>query len=251
MFSIIIPTLNEEKYIEQLLRSLAPQLQKGDELIVVDSYSEDMTVAIAKKYGCRIISMPRKGIAAAKNTGARKAKNPIIVFLDADSVVAKDWLSRISSHFQTSGVVAVAGLDLYSTDTNYQSPDQKPSASASRIYHKICNKLYNLYSCAVFYSGLTLYSLSGKPWIPSNNCAIRRDIFLKIGGYRSVVCEDAELMRRWPKDAQVRYDHAAVVSLSDRRFRKNGFLKTVLLWVIADIMAWVGKGTPATSYTRV
>ena len=82
MISIIIPTLNEERYAEALMKSLVPQLQKGDEIIIVDSFSKDSTLRIVKKYGCKVISMPKKGIAAAKNLGAHKARNDIVAFLD-------------------------------------------------------------------------------------------------------------------------------------------------------------------------
>lgn len=233
MISIVIPTLNEEKYMEPLLKSLRPQLHPGDEIIVVDSYSKDKTCRVARKYGCRIIEVPRGGIAAAKNAGARKARNPIVAFLDADSVVSRHWLDKIRHHFHYRHIRAVAGLDLYH------------AASHPR------QLMYNAYSRSVFQTGRMVYRMGGKPWMPSNNCAVERKLFLKIGGYAHVVCEDAELMKRWPASARVHYDPTMIVHLSDRRFRKEGFKKTLATWLIADVKAWLGRGVHAKRYKRV
>ena len=164
MLSIIIPTLNEERFMQPLLKSLVPQLEKGDEIIIVDSHSNDRTVAIARKYRCRVVSMPRKGIAAAKNKGARKAKNSIVAFLDADCVVSKRWLEKIKKHFKTGKFKAVAGLDLY------------------RAHSKKRQSMYNTYSKSLYHAARTFHRLGGKAWLPANNCAIEKRLFLKIGG---------------------------------------------------------------------
>jgi len=49
-FSIVIPTLNEEKYLPNLLNDLTKQKEKDFEIIVVDGKSEDRTIDIAIKY---------------------------------------------------------------------------------------------------------------------------------------------------------------------------------------------------------
>lgn len=233
MISTIIPTLNEEKYMKPLLQSLAPQLQKGDEIIIVDSYSKDKTCSIAKKYGCRILKMPRKGIAAAKNLGAKKAKNNIVAFLDADCVVSRHWLKKIKKHFKDKKLQGVAGLDLY-------------HAKSRRL-----QAMYNNYSRSLYHAARVFYKLGGKAWLPANNCAVQKKLFLKIGGYNNVVCEDAELMRRFPGKAKIHYDRSLVVKLSDRRFKQHGFGRTLALWLVADVKGWIGKGIHAKKYKRL
>ena len=91
--SIIIPTLNEEKYIERCLKSLKNQSFRNFEIIVSDSYSTDDTVKIAKKYGAKVVLTKKTGPAAGRNEGARKAKGSILVFLDADTFVTKKFLA--------------------------------------------------------------------------------------------------------------------------------------------------------------
>jgi glycosyltransferase involved in cell wall biosynthesis len=231
--SVIIPTLNEEKYISTVLAALVPQTQRGDEIIIVDSFSKDRTLSIARKYKCKIISMPAKGIALAKNAGARTARNEIIAFLDADSTVSEHWLDHIRNSLSNSKLAAVAGLDLYGSKS------------------KSLESLYNFYSKCVFGIALLLYNIGGKPWMPSNNCAMHKKMFLSIGGYADRVCEDTELMRRWPRSAFVHYDSGMTVCLSDRRFRKEGFIGTLFLWLVADVRAWLGDGIPTIQYKRV
>ncbi len=73
MISIIIPTLNEEKYLPKLLRSIKEQDFKEElEIIVADANSEDKTREIAKKFSCKIVEggLPAK----ARNEGAKIAK---------------------------------------------------------------------------------------------------------------------------------------------------------------------------------
>lgn len=87
--SIIIPCLNEEFYLEKLLRSLVQQTYKNLEVIIVDGNSKDKTCEIAKKYiqvfpNCRIIISDKRQIAYQRNLGVRKAKYERLLFLDAD-----------------------------------------------------------------------------------------------------------------------------------------------------------------------
>ena len=59
--SVIIPTLNAEKFIGNLLKNLIKvQTLKPDEIIVIDSSSQDKTVEIAKSYGCKTVIIEKK-----------------------------------------------------------------------------------------------------------------------------------------------------------------------------------------------
>ncbi|MCL5008620.1 MAG: glycosyltransferase family 2 protein, partial [Candidatus Marsarchaeota archaeon] len=66
--SVIIPSYNEEKYLNYPLNALHKQTFKDFEIIVVDGNSSDKTRDIAKKHGARIIIEKRKGIGLARNT---------------------------------------------------------------------------------------------------------------------------------------------------------------------------------------
>jgi glycosyltransferase involved in cell wall biosynthesis len=97
--SIIIPTLNEEKYLPQLLSCIAKQTYRGDlEVIVVDGQSTDKTVEMANTFKrdlqkLTVISSTR-GIAHQRNIGAAKATYPYLLFLDADMKIPKFFLEK-------------------------------------------------------------------------------------------------------------------------------------------------------------
>ena len=90
MISIIIPAWNEEKYLPKLLDCIKKQSYRDYEVIVADAGSKDRTRQTAKKYGCRGVKggMPAVG----RNNGAKAAKGNLLVFLDADAMIGKDFL---------------------------------------------------------------------------------------------------------------------------------------------------------------
>jgi len=83
---VIIPTLNEEKNISDVLRDIKKFFKHKKytyEIIVVDGYSKDKTVGIAKKYGARVI-FDDIGKGSALRKGMKIAKGNIIIIMDAD-----------------------------------------------------------------------------------------------------------------------------------------------------------------------
>jgi glycosyltransferase involved in cell wall biosynthesis len=84
--SIIITTKNEEKNIENCLRSIKDQTFQNIELIVVDNFSEDKTVEIAKKYAGKVYSKgPERS--SQRNLGAKVAGGEYLLYLDADMIM--------------------------------------------------------------------------------------------------------------------------------------------------------------------
>jgi glycosyltransferase involved in cell wall biosynthesis len=93
LFSIIIPTYNAEKYIEETIESALRQTETNTEIIVVDDGSKDNTVNVVKKIGhskITIISQPNSGVSVARNYGAKYSSGEILAFLDADDI----WMSE-------------------------------------------------------------------------------------------------------------------------------------------------------------
>ena len=84
--SIIIPTLNEEKNLPRVLRSIKNYMKNRNEkyeIIVVDGYSKDKTVEIAKKFGAKVI-FDDVGKGSALRKGMKVAKGDIVITMDAD-----------------------------------------------------------------------------------------------------------------------------------------------------------------------
>lgn len=85
--SIVIPAYNEEKNLPELIpriKKVAKSCREIDEIIVVDNNSKDRTSAIAKKFGCRVVTESVPGKGSALRAGFRAAKNNHILMLDAD-----------------------------------------------------------------------------------------------------------------------------------------------------------------------
>jgi glycosyltransferase involved in cell wall biosynthesis len=79
----VIPTLNEEEPIGEVIRAI--RREAVDEIIVVDSGSEDRTVERARDAGARVIVEPQRGYGRACAAGARAARDcEVILFLDGD-----------------------------------------------------------------------------------------------------------------------------------------------------------------------
>ena len=84
MLSCVVLTKNEEKYLPRCLRTL----KFCDEIVVVDDFSQDKTVAIAKKFGARVFQRRlNNNFAAQRNFGLQKAKGDWVLFVDADEEV--------------------------------------------------------------------------------------------------------------------------------------------------------------------
>ena len=78
--SVIITTLNEADNIEGVMASVAG----ADEILVIDSFSEDDTKSIAEKNGATVLEREYQGPADQKNWAIPQARNEWILILDAD-----------------------------------------------------------------------------------------------------------------------------------------------------------------------
>jgi glycosyltransferase involved in cell wall biosynthesis len=112
-FSLIIPAYNEERLLGRLLDSVdaaRTAYGRGDaiEVIVADNASSDRTAVIAAARGCRVITVEKRVIAAARNAGARAARGEFLAFVDADAQVHPDTFLEIDRTLADPRVVAGA-----------------------------------------------------------------------------------------------------------------------------------------------
>lgn len=90
--SFIIPALNAERFLPQVLDSIIEQQSSyKKEIILIDNGSRDQTLTIARKYNLRILTSTAVTIAEVRNEGARIASAEILCFLDSDVVLPKDF----------------------------------------------------------------------------------------------------------------------------------------------------------------
>lgn len=215
--SVVIPAYNEANFIETTLKSLLAQTYKDFELIVVDNNSTDETAEIARKFGARVITEKQKGVAWARQAGFMAARSKIIASTDSDSVVPENWVEKMVEAFEDDPeIVAFGGLGyLYSGPVG--------ARAAGRYLFPAFWKLDRLLSGG--------WNLSGF------NMAVRRDVFLKIGGFRTdmTLGEDIDLARRLREHGKVEVDTKFMAFVSGRRY-KDGLLSGVLVYAPSYIM---------------
>ncbi|MBW7955155.1 glycosyltransferase family 2 protein [Patescibacteria group bacterium] len=105
-FSIVIPTLNEEKFLPKLLADLEKQTFKNFEVIHVDGKSDDSTCVKAADFSQKItlqtvISLKRN-VSHQRNTGGKFARGQWVVFMDADNRLKRSFLSQLAIKLETN-----------------------------------------------------------------------------------------------------------------------------------------------------
>jgi glycosyltransferase involved in cell wall biosynthesis len=122
--SVVIPTLNSEKYLAECLASVREQdyPQEKLELILVDAGSHDRTIRIAEQFAVdRVLANPRKTGEAGKAVGVREATGDLILMIDSDNVlVGADWLQRMVAPFEDAEIISSEALRWeYSRDHHF------------------------------------------------------------------------------------------------------------------------------------
>ena len=210
--SVIIPVLNEEAEIADVLTALAPLRARGVEAIVVDGGSSDRTVTLAAPLADRVLAAPR-GRAVQMNAGAAAAAGDILLFLHADTRLppeadrlvldglargARQWGRfdvRISGRHPLLRIVA-ALMNLRSRVTGIATGDQ-----------------------AIF---------------------VRRDLFERIGGFPAIpLMEDVALSARLKRAGGPLCLTRRVVT-SGRRWEQHGVMRTIVLMWRIRCAYWLG-----------
>jgi peptidoglycan-N-acetylglucosamine deacetylase len=116
--AVLIPAYNEEKVIERTVRAVLESNYPNLRVIVIDDGSTDRTLEVAREAFAAeeasgrvlILTKPNSGKAAALNFGLEQVRDEeIFVGIDADTVIARDAISRLVPHFLNPTVGAVAG----------------------------------------------------------------------------------------------------------------------------------------------
>jgi len=200
MLSIIIPTLNEEKYLPLLLESIKKQDFEDYEIIIADAESKDRTIEIAKKYGCKIVlgGLPAKG----RNEGAKIAKGDIFLFLDAEAVLPEHFLKKVLLEFKERKLgIAGCGLE---------------PITRSKAYRILNDILYNW----------PVRLLENVFAYTYNFILIKREIHEKIQGFDEGITlgEDHAYSREAAKISKFGLLKSSKLTLLPRRFEHEGWL---------------------------
>lgn len=225
-FSFIVPALDEESYIANCIRSIQSQTEPPFEVIVVDNGSADRTVEIARRLGCTMTFEEKLGLSHARNRGAAVAGGDILCFVDADGLIAPNWLRSAKRCFADPRIGAVSGLSIYT-------------------HHRLLKRIwYNTYVLLTGGGALLSNLLFSRMIFAGNNLAIRREVFWQIGGYEPVIAEGLSLSRCFWKLSSYKGKLCFGMLLwnSPRRFERRGFLRTMSYWLRGAVFGTSQEG---------
>jgi rhamnosyltransferase len=235
--SVIIPTLNAARYLEDLLESLNNQNVKAKEILIVDSESEDKTVAIARRFGANIIKIKRKFFnhGGTRNFAASLTKGDVLIFLTQDALPDdRFFIQNLTAPLSQVHIAAAFGR-------------QKPRPDAAP--HERFARLFN-YPEQPLVKGLDDRKRLGiKTFYFTNVCsAVRRKEFEEVGQFpqRVILNEDMVLASKliyrgyhvaYVPNAVVIHSHNYTLAEQLRRYFDIGVSLKENSWILQDVKA--------------
>ncbi|MEM3003771.1 MAG: glycosyltransferase, partial [Candidatus Bathyarchaeia archaeon] len=213
--SVIVPTLNEERYIRKCLSSLREQNFDGRfEIIVVDGGSRDSTVDLAGSMADKVIIYEGRPVGDARNFGAKLAESSIVAFIDADTVASRDWLSSIEESLSCKDAVGVTGPTL-----PYQG------SGLDVLAYRVATGWLQRFSM-----------IFGLPHVAGFNCAYRREPFMRCGGFEEgrTLSEDLALSLKIRHEGRLLFNKRMVAYTSTRRVRRYGYVRLAMFYLLND-----------------
>lgn len=225
-FSIIIPTLNEELFLPNLLKNLREQKEKNFEVIIVDGQSHDATKKIvlehAKSLPFTFLEVEKKNVSYQRNFGASQAKGRYLIFLDADATVNKTFTKIAQKQIQHhKGLIFLP----------YILPKEKNEYPEINIIFPLLNSLIEL-------------SQNFDRSFSAGGCMIweRQFFHLTQGFDEDILAEDHSIIRKahqWGVKAKVIPSLKIIFSL--RRMKKEGRLKLFYKFLISHFYLLFNK----------
>ncbi|GAO28660.1 glycosyltransferase [Geofilum rubicundum] len=121
-FSIIIPVYNRPDELKELLDSVAGQICRDFEVIIVEDgsemKSEQLTFQYKQQFHINYLYQTNQGPGPARNTGAQQAKGRWLIFLDSDCILPNDYLNIISQEVDCEEFDCFGGPDRPHPDFN-------------------------------------------------------------------------------------------------------------------------------------
>jgi len=231
--TVIVPTFNEEKFLQLTLENLRNQTYKDFELIVKDGLSTDRTVEIASKYTGKVFSERDTSAGEARNQGAKYIEKDcsIIVFIDADTTLAPNAMERIVKDFKEHHPSFIIPKYL----------PRREIARANGKFVQLPNPAIKLWFTFEHLFRKYVDNYGGGMCMP-----IDARSFVSLGGFRGElrVCEDIEFSYRLRKIGRVLVDDKILVFVSTRRYLREGVIRGLLTYLLYRAMWHLGVHQP-------
>lgn len=206
MISVVIPTLNAEQRLAACLTALVSAAVEGivREVIVVDAGSTDRTLKIADQAGVEVVAAPA-GRGGQMRAGARRARQPWLLFLHADTVLSPGWemeAAEFASRVDLGHRPKQAGVFRFALDDEGFAP---------RTLEVLVGLRNGLLALPYGDQGLLL----------------SRSLHDEIGGYSDMpLMEDVDIVRRLGRRRIARLRATATTDAG--RYRADGYIRRVL-----------------------
>src|SRR5262245_14968568 len=160
--SVVMPVYNAEATLEECLTKLGDSAFEDFEVVVVDDGSTDRSKEILTRFPVRVVpSSGRVGPAAARNLGAQVATGEYLFFIDSDVMVRPDTLGLLATGFEGGEVDGFNGVQ-----------------AAEMRHTDLVSQYKNLWMRWTY-----LRQTGDVPLFYTTAAAIRRDTFLRVGGF--------------------------------------------------------------------
>ena len=236
--SVVIAAYNEEKSIATTINDILNQdFSEPIELLVCDNNSKDRTVQIATKLGARVVNETQKGTRFAYHRAFQEAQGEIIVMLNADVRVDRNYLKTVVNHYQDPDVVGVGTHVKF-----YNAPPY-----INWIW-SIIHRIGVLASKLGYNDGITTF------WGASLSST--KDVFNKVGGFNhgSNTNEDMIYTRLINEHGKTIYTYDTIARLDGRRYAGNP-LKALMKWINGvgcnSIFIGLGMGSKITNFEDI
>lgn len=164
--TLVLPTLDRQAAVYNVLRHLEHQTRRPDEIVVVDQ-TDGRDTRLENFPGIQYLRISRKGLPNARNVGVQNARGEVVLFLDDDVIPDAELVRRHLDNYADASVAGVGGRIL----GGYDAPDPRAPVGTFRTS-----------------DGAVIRNFGDGPrrdvqHLPGGNMSFRREVFEKVGGF--------------------------------------------------------------------
>lgn len=222
--SVITPSYNQGKYIEETIRSVTMQGYPNLEYIIIDGGSGDDTLAIIKKYSQEItywVSEKDNGQTHALNKGLERATGDILAYLNSDDLYMPYTFKLVAELFRTHRLNWLTGIQSRLVYEEVISPKRDAVKLFNRELYRKGYHIGSLFGwnqqCSTFWSK-HLFDQVGRKFDESFNHAMDIDMWIRMSSFAELVSVEAVLaMMRLHSDQKSRNINIAETEIERKR----------------------------------